>query len=360
MRGRWDQRILALRHLASALELNLPLHEALSQLRQETSERTFRQVLTEVEGDLAQGLSLDEALSRHPAWFGLEVLYRLRVGHQAGQLPQALGQAAQFVERSFLLQQRLKRVLVYPVTVSSLILLDLFVLAIIVLPRLSELYGSLSLPFAVVGWHTRMLVMLNSPWGYLMMALFIFGTIGLLVTFLSMTYSERSFWHRLDPLRFRLPFWGRVQRQVEAVRFCRCLALLLRGGVGLPEALGVLEQNSAGRWMRQVYGTAREQVEQGGRLGEGFEHALLFPPTLLWTLGATEKQGSLVGGLEHLADFYQEKTETDLAIVREAMEPLLIVLVGILVAFVIVALYYPLFQVTRLFDTGAGGAGYGP
>ena len=91
MKGRWDQRILTLRHLTSALQLNLPLHEALSQLRQETSDRTYRQVLTEVEGDLQQGFSLDETLSRHPDWFGPEVLHRIQVGQQAGRLPEALG-----------------------------------------------------------------------------------------------------------------------------------------------------------------------------------------------------------------------------------------------------------------------------
>lgn len=350
MHGRWDQRILTLRHLTSALQLNLPLHEALSQLRQETTDRAYRQVLTEVEGDLQQGLSLDEALSRHPDWFGPEVLYRIRIGQQAGRLPEALRQAAQFVERTFLLHQRLKRALVYPVTVSSLILLDLFVLSLLVLPRLSTLYESLA--FLPAGLGSRIFAALNSPWGYLLMALIIFSLIGLAATFLSMTYSERSFWHRLDPLRFRFPFWGRIQRQVEAVRMCRCLALLLRGDLGLPEALGVLQQNSPGRWMKQLYGTAREQIEQGGRLVEGFQHAGVFPPTLLWTVATTEKRGNLIEALEHLADFYQEKTETDLAIIREAMEPVLIVLVGVLIAFVIVALYHPLFQVTRMFDDG--------
>jgi len=353
MKGRWDQLILTARHLAGALELGLPLHEAVGQLRRESSDRRFRRVLVEIEGDLDQGRPLDEAMGRHPGWFGSEVVCRVRIGRQAGRLPEALAQTAEFLQRSFLLQQRLKRALIYPATVSALVVLDLMLVGIFVLPRLQDYYSSLAnLRLAL---PTRAFIAMNSPGGYATVALAVFLIVGGMGSFLSMAYNERSGWHRFDPLRFHLPFWGPIQRQVEAVRFCRPLALLLRGGVSLPEALRVLEDNASGQWLQQRYGACRKEIEQGKRLGEGLRGQGFFPPTLLWTLATTEHQGKLVEGLEHLADFYQEKLETDLAIIREALEPILIVLVGLLVAVIVTGLYYPVFQITKVFEMGGAG-----
>lgn len=329
------------RHLAGAMATRAPLPEFLRAYLRDSEGGPVENAVAKIADDVAMGQPLAEAMDKHPKVFPAAYRRLVRLGEQGRTLVGMLRQTADRMEEGLKTYEHFRRAAAYPLILLLVMFGVTTFLTIVLRPKFEAIYmelgASLGASAPLGGNMATAILILNLillvPIAYLLAAL-----LGL-----------RVWGFGSGRLLLQLPLIGPALRLVESANFANYLSLLLDNRVPLAESLGLISDASENRYVRAVVEDFRRRYESGEKLGAMMEHHPLFPASMAVMIAAAEDQGELAETLRHLGRFYHERTLHGLTLLREVMEPLMLILVGLFVALLVgVFFYMPLFHISKL------------
>jgi general secretion pathway protein F len=354
-RRRWSNLLVSLqrstaelasatRQLATLIGAGLSLDVALATVAEQTDQPMIGRVLADVREEVIQGNPLHQALARHRAVFPDLFINMVQVGENSGTLDEALQRLADFLENQARTRARIQAALAYPVLmtlVGSGVLAFLFVF---VVPKITRMLQEMEM---ALPWPTLLLINmvdLLAAWWWLL-------AIGLAagITLLQRYRRTETGRLRTDQMLLKAPLFGRLLLLIATSRFSRTLGTLLQSGVPLIKALDISRNLLANRVLSLAVESAIVQVQEGGSLAGALRESAVFPPMLAQVTAAGEQSGKLEEMLFRVADTYEHQSDLSITGMLSLLEPLMILFMGGVVGFAVLAILLPIFQASQGF-----------
>jgi type IV pilus assembly protein PilC len=332
--------------LATLLKAGLPLVQSLGILRRRVENPAFKAALDDVYDKVRSGTALSEAFEAQHLFPGVYTA-SLMAGEKSGSLEQVLRRYVQHVKVLASVRRRVVSALIYPIV---LVLLSMSVVGLIVfkvIPQFKQFYGEVGhgheLPFS-----TRVVVaisttLIDNSW-------LIAGTLAALIVGVVVTFRSPEQRKRLHASILRLPYFGPLARKVATAQICRTLATLLSGGIPLVNALEISSTATGNRAISDDLTVVARQVREGGSLAGSLTERAMFPSVAVEMVEVGESTGALAEMLNSVADFYDEENETSLERFSNLIQPVLLIVMGAILAGLIMSLYMPLFELSSVMN----------
>ena len=332
------------RQLALLLESGVDIIRSLELLKAQSTSKNLRKVLGKVVEDLRAGSSLSAALAKHPRVFPMLYQKMISVAEHTGGFETLLRQLAGYMEQEHAAAKKLKQALTYPAIVAVVAVIVVGVMVTVVLPPLVGMFSSMGAEVPAITRALIAVVDFSTHYGlYLLLALLIFGLLGLLY---SQSPAGR---YQRDRLMLLLPVIGRLVQVSELARCCRNLALLFRAGLPLPEILTITAQTSN----NQVLTHALEDVEKEVLKGEGLAQPMaknsLFLPLMVEMTKVGQETGNLDSTLMTVAETYEVEAADRTQSLLGMIEPTMTIAMGIVVAFIALSVFLPIYSLLGSF-----------
>jgi type IV pilus assembly protein PilC len=328
------------RQIATMMASGVPMVQSFEIIAEGQKNVRFKNMLTDVKQSIEGGSALHEALAKYPVQF--DELYRnlVHAGESAGVLDTVLDTVATYKERTESIKSKIKKALFYPVMVMVVALLVSMIMLLFVVPVFAQTFkdagAELPAPTQVVISASEFM---KSYWWVV-----IGGIVGGVVALVMAKNRSVKFAHFLDRVMLRLPVMGNILRQSALARFARTLGVTFRAGVPLVEAMDAV----SGATGSIVYGEAvkqmRDDVSVGHQLQLSMRQTGLFPNMMVQMVGIGEESGALDHMLFKVAEFYEEEVSNAVDTLSTLLEPLIMVILGVLVGGMVISLYLPIFK----------------
>ncbi len=333
------------RQIATMMKAGVPMVQSFEIIASGQSNVRMKNVLTDVKTAIEGGASLHEALGRHPVQF--DELYRnlVRAGESAGVLDTVLDTVATYKERMEAIKSKIKKAMFYPAMVLSVALIVSLVLLIFVVPVFQGVFqeAGAELPaFTQMIVNASNFVKSNGVWILIFLVLAIVGLV--------MTYKRSEpFAHAIDAMTLRVPIIGNILRQSAVARFARTLGVTFQAGVPLVEAMEAVSGATGSVVYAKAVLQMRDDISVGHKLELAMRQTELFPKMVEQMIGIGEESGALDSMLFKIAEFYEEEVENAVDTLSTLLEPLIMIVIGILVGGMVVGLYLPIFKLAGTF-----------
>ncbi len=331
--------------LEALLKAGMPLVQGLAMLAAHVSSSACQAVIGAVKRKVESGSSLAAALQSYPAVFTPWYVSMVEAGEEGGTLDETFRRLAEHSEKVWRLRQQVKLALAYPLLVALVAVLVLWVLLIWVIPMFGAMFAdwgnALPWPTAVVVTTSQWL---QSHWFSVLL-----GTIGIGLG-ARLWVKTPSGRRRLEDCTLRVPLLGTLWRNMAVVHVTRTLGSLLGSGVPIVRSLEIAQKVSGLIRMEQALADATVSVREGHTLADPMERSGLFPALVPNMVAVGEATGSLDTALEKIADLYERDVDRDVAAMTALLEPLIIVVLGLGIGFIVVAMYLPIFLMGSVFD----------
>ena len=330
------------RQLAAFLRAGIPILDAVRTLQDETTKSSIKRMMADLEDGLRAGDQLSDCIDRHPKIF--PPFYRgiLRSAELTGQLDVVLDQLAVYLERDLEARRKIKAALIYPMIVAAMSVVTIVVLAGFVLPKFKVFFDSLD---AQLPLPTRMLLSFTdflTTWWWLLLGL---GFLAALVVAIGLrTHAGRMLFDRTI---LRLPLIGDTIKYALVERFCRILSSMVGAGVSLPEALAVATDALRNLVYVKALSSVSEQMLEGEGLAGPISQTGIFPATATQMMRVGEDTGTLDSQLEVAATYYERELDYKLKKLTTAIEPAVVIVMGVIVGFVAIALVSAMYGIFR-------------
>jgi type IV pilus assembly protein PilC len=328
--------------LATLLKAGMPLVQSLDILRRRATNPIFKTVLDDVNERVRAGNSLSEAFEAHGAMFPGVYTASLLAGEKSGNLEQVIRRYVSYVKIVANVKRKTVSALVYPAILLVLSLVVVSIIMLRVVPAFGEFYAQFGqeLPFS-----TRMIVAMSSfASSYFVAILIGLVLLGVGIWQWLQRPGERE---RFDQLILRLPGLGGIARKFATSQAARTLATLLGGGIPLVNAIDLSARSIRNQYMARELRTAAQQVREGRALALAMSDSGAFPDVAIKMVEVGESTGALQEMLNSLADFYDEEIETNLGRFVTLVEPILLIVMGMVIAGLLLSLYMPLFNLSN-------------
>jgi len=343
--GRVDTRDLAVftRQFAELVDAGMPVGVCLANIAEQTENPLLSDALLRVESQVQGGAGLADSLAKQGETFPGLVCAMVRAGEEGGMLSTALMRLADHYERDDELRGQVKGALAYPVFLVLVGAATVFVLMTFVVPKFVSLFRGFGQQLPL---PTRMLIavslFLGSYWWILLL-----GVAGALVLLRQAAKTQEGK-GLLDRLRISLPFWGPVLRKLEVARFAATLGSLLEGGVPILQSLDISAQTVRNVHIRAPIESAKDVVREGGELAASLASSPDFPALVANLLAIGQATGNLPSMLHKVASIYQRETDRTIRTMTALLEPMLIFVLGGVVALVVAGILLPIFRMNVL------------
>lgn len=323
----------------------LPLVDALDTAAAQASHQRLKETLAGVARRVRQGSGLADSLARHPDVFGLLYIRLVRVGEVAGVLDEVLLRLADYLEKAHALRRQFRLALVYPAVVLSVAVGAVAFLLTVIVPTFADLFADFD---AELPLPTRIVISLSDGLRAYF-PLVVLGGIGLLV---GGRIALRTEWggRVWDALRLRLPVLGPLYLKGVIARFCRTLSTMLHSGVPLVDALEVAAGTADNRIVDDAVRAMRHRVVRGSSLAAPLQRETLFPPMVVQMIAVGEETARLDDMLAHVAEHYEREVDAAVQALTSIIEPLLILLLGLVIGTILVAIYLPMFDLVTVIE----------
>jgi general secretion pathway protein F len=337
---------IATRQLAVLVHAGIPLVEALTALVDQVDKEKLKRILGDVKQRVNEGASLGDALAAHPRVFGDLYVNMIRAGEQSGALEIVLERLADFTESQARLRSRIRGAMAYPVVMMIIGSIVLGVLFTVVIPKVTKIFADTK---ATLPWMTRALIGFTSLvtaywWAMLLVA--VAGVWGFLRW--RATPSGRARWHRFV---LTVPVFGRLARIIAVGRFARTLSTLLKSGVPLLVSMDIVKNVVGNVRLAEVVEQARDAIREGESIAAPLKRSGEFPPLVHHMIAVGERSGALEEMLANVASAYESQVDTTVSALTSLLEPVMIVAMGAVVAFIVFSVLMPILQLNTL----AGG-----
>ncbi len=335
------------RRLSFMLDAGATLSHCFAVLVGQTENKRLTSVLREVISDVEQGKSLSEAFRVHQNCLPRVFINMMAAGEASGTLGKVVAHLATHFEKEHRLREKVKSAMMYPLLVAIMMLVSIVGMLIFVVPVFSDMFASVG---AELPLPTRIVVGLSDA---LVSYWYMIPLLGI-VLYLALKQACAGESRRVAMNRFllKMPLLGQAMRQMITARFNRILATLLMSGMPLVPALQVVERVSGNALLAQKIRKVRTNINEGEGIALSLERCALFPPMVPQMIAVGEETGRLDTVLEKLAVYYEEEAENFLTSLSHLIEPVLIAFMGLVVAFVALSVYLPLFGLSDVMQAG--------
>jgi len=331
--------VIFTRQFATMINAGLPLVQSLDILARQTENPALAEVTKQVVFDVESGHTLADAFSKHPRAFTELYVNMVAAGEAGGILDTILLRLATFLEKSDALIRKVKGAMVYPGVIMSVAAIAVAVLLIFVIPTFQKMFASvgmeLPLPTRIVIGMSDFLI--NYWW---MLILIVAG----IVIGIRRYYATADGHLRIDTMLLNSPVLGDLLRKSAVSRFTRTLGTLISSGVSILDGLEITAKTAGNRVIHDAVMESRNSIAAGETIAGPLEKSKVFPPMVISMIAVGEQTGGLDEMLSKIADFYDEEVDVAVSALLSLMEPLMIVVLGVIVGGMVVAMYLPIFD----------------
>jgi len=331
------------RQLADLLEAGLPLMRGLDVLWEQTDNRRLQEVLASLASQVKDGKSFSEALTLYPKIFSNLYVNMVKSGEVGGMLSEVLARLADFGENDEELRAKVRAALAYPILILFVGMATVAVLLIFVVPKLVSLFQDVG---QILPLPTRILIELSQ--GLVHFWWVVLSMVVLSVFLLRRGRLSRSVRLAIDGVKLRLPVWGPLIKKVEIATFARSLATLLSHGVPILQAMQVVVQATNNELLRGEFERIGEQLKGGTTLSQEIRRGRMFPALVTNMVAVGEEAGNLDRSLFKIADTYEREADRAMKLMTSLVEPVMILVMGSIVGFIVIAMLMPIFQIDLL------------
>jgi type IV pilus assembly protein PilC len=329
------------RQLATMISSGMTLLRAFYVLEEQIENQMLRETVGAVREDIEAGLNFSDALERHPKVFNPLYVAMVRAGEAGGVLEESLERISDQLEKDDSLRRQVKSAMAYPIVVFTFavaVLIGMIAFIVPVFVGVFEDFGG-DLP-AITKFTVALSNLVTGQW-YILLAVTIGGFVGF-------RKWKSSSWGRpqWDAFRLRIPFSiGKTVQKIALARWSRTFSALYGAGVPIMQAIDVTGQTAGNEVVNKAMAAVIESVKSGGSIAAPLKDAPIFPPMVTQMIAIGEETGNLDTMLSKVADFYEDEVAAAIKALTSILEPVMIVLVGGIVGFIVVAMYMPMFKV---------------
>ncbi len=333
---------VATRQLATMIQSGMSLLRALYVLEEQASSDKFRDAITAVRIDVEAGISLSEALSRHPTIFNGLYIAMVEAGEAGGILEETLDRVADQLEKDDSLRRQIKAALMYPILICSFAIVVLLALVAFLVPVFEKVFKDFGGHLPTITAVTVSFSHFVTHYPYLLIG----GAVGVVFAFKKWKKSARGK-EQWDRFKLRIPWKiGNLVQKVCLARFSRTFSALIGAGVPMLQAIKITGETSGNFVIERAMVGVEESVRAGGSLTTPMRaEPTAFPTMVTQMIAVGEETGALEAMLSKIADFYEDEVAAGLKALTSILEPLMIIIVGAIVGFIVVAMYMPMFKV---------------
>jgi type IV pilus assembly protein PilC len=331
--------VIFTRQFATMINSGLPLVQSLDILAEQTENASLAKVLREVLYDVESGHTLAAAIAKHPKVFTELFCNMVAAGEAGGILDTILLRLATFLEKNDALIRKIKGAMVYPSVIFTVAGMAIVILLIFVIPTFQTMFESAGIPLPL---PTRIVIgmsaFLQAYW-WACLGGIIGGAFALRAT-----YATPGGQLAIDRILLSLPIIGDLQRKAAVSRFTRTLGTLVSSGVSILEGLEITAKTAGNRVIHDAIMRSRTSIAGGETIAGPLKESGVFPPMVVQMINVGEQTGGLDTMLTKIADFYDDEVDAAVEVLLAAMEPIMIVVLGVVVGGMIVAMYLPIFD----------------
>ena len=331
------------RELATLSKAGVPLIKCLVSLRDQMPGGKFKNALSDVIDDIERGDTFSEALGRHTKIFPHLYVNMIRSGEIGGELDQVLRRLATLLEKEERLKKKVKSALVYPAFVLSFALIIVGVLMVVVIPTFTKVFAELG---GELPAPTRFLIatstVVKQYWPVILVAIVV------VVQGIRYILRYRTVRYIWDVILLRIPVFGKLAQHVAISSFTRTLGTLLNSGVSIINALQIVQETQTNAVYAKLVPQIIRHIKEGENLSGLIEDTKKFPNLAVKLIAVGEESGELSDMLIQVADNYEEEVDLTVSALASLIEPLLIIVMGVIVGFIVISMFLPLFNITKL------------
>jgi type IV pilus assembly protein PilC len=332
------------RQFATMINSGLSLLRTLNILAEQTENPTLAKAIGSLRDDIERGSSLSAAMSKHPKVFNTLYVSMVKAGETGGQLDTVLMRVADGLEADYKLRQKVKSAMTYPVVVAVIAVSLVIVMLLFVVPTFAGMFddlgGELPLP-------TKILLAISQQAKFLVPVFIVLAVVGFMVH-KRLKATSAPYRLRFDTLKLKIPVFGDLFQKVALSRFARTLALLLRAGVPVLQALDIVGESTGNEVLARASQDVQTSVRGGESMATPLEKHKVFPPMVVQMISVGEDTGAIDSMLDKIADFYDQEVESTTESLTSLIEPLMIAVLGGIVGAMVIALYMPMFKIFDL------------
>jgi len=331
---------LLTRQLATMVSAGVSLLRALNIVQAQIDNTMLRRTVADIAARVEGGASFSTALEEFPLIIPPIMVHLVRAGETGGFLDRSLVMVADNFEAETKLRSKVKAALTYPIVVLIVALLAVAAMLIFIVPVFEKMFADLG---GTLPAPTQLLVDLSHAMPIVLPILLVLGVAWAI--WWGRNKNTEAVRRVVDPLKLKVPVFGKLNTKIALTRFTRNFATMLASGVPILQALSIVGATSDNHGISSSLRKVQDGVREGRPIGESLAQAEIFPDMLVQMVGIGEESGSIDQMLEKTADFYDDEVETMSSQLTAMLEPLMIVFMGGLLGFMIVALYMPMFMI---------------
>ncbi|MCX7940927.1 MAG: type II secretion system F family protein [Endomicrobia bacterium] len=339
---KFSDLVIFSRQLATLVSSGVPLVQGLSILEEQFESPSFKDVIKSIRTDIESGVSISDAMKKHPYAFSDLYIGMVHAGEVGGILDQVLDRLSLYLEATQELKSKIKSAMMYPIIVSVVAVGAAIVMLTVVVPRFAALFAEMG---AKLPAPTQMLVNLSAfikKW----ILLFVLIGVAIVVVFRRLYKTNVKFALKVDTFLLNAPIFGDVIKKTAIAKFTRTLATLVRSGVPILQAMETVAKTAGNKLIEKTILEARESIREGERIAEPLKKSGVFPPMVVQMIAVGEETGALDTMLTKIADFYDSEVSAAIEGLTGMIEPLIIVFLAVVVGGMVVAMYLPMFEIT--------------
>ena len=335
-----QEKIILTKHLSTMIKSGLSLKEGIETILNDTKKKAFKKVLTEAKFDLEKGQPLSVTFKKYPNFFSNIFVALIKAGESSGTLEKSLDYLGIQLKKDYKLKQKIKGAMAYPFVLIAASIAVIFIMMVFVVPKLTKVFAQSDLELP---WTTQLIIKISD---------FISGNIYLIICFfiatsLSLLYfrKKKKVQNIISEIIFKIPFVSELYIKIILVRFIRTFGILLSSGINILKALDISAETVGYNKYHKAIKELGKEISHGVSISNSMRKRRdLFPYMLINMVSVGEKTGNLDSILNELATFYEEEVDNSIKNLVSLIEPLLLLVMGLIVAAIAFSVIMPIYQ----------------
>jgi type IV pilus assembly protein PilC len=329
------------RQFSTMLDAGVSLIRCLDVLQAQTNNARLRKILMDLSARVESGESLSRSMARHPKAFSQLIIGLIRAGEVGGVLEESLQRIAGFLEKDVELRRKIRSALTYPVIVLLAAIGIVIFLVSWLVPQFASLFKELGIKEmpAPTQFLIDLSALFTQRWYVVIIAV-----VAILIAY-KLFVSTRVGRRVADRVKLRIPVFGPLHHKIVMARFSRTMGTLLASGVPILQAMETVAGVVGNSVVSDAVIESRARIREGEKIADPLQRSKMFPPMVVHMVSVGEESGSLDHMLNKIADFYENEVEMTIASLTAAIEPVMIVLLGFIVGFIVISMFLPMIEV---------------
>ena len=329
------------RQFAALTNAGVAIVRSLGVLSEQCGNPKLKDALLDISSEVQNGVNLSDAMRKHPQCFDGLYVSMIQAGEVGGVLDEVLNRLAKLLEDTARLQNQIKSAMSYPTVVGSLAVIIFLAMTIFLIPIFANIFKDLGTELPAL---TQFMLWISGVLTSWRLFVLIGIVVGAKIAF-DMYYKTPVGTLNIDALSLKLPLFGDLIQKSAIARFSRTFGSLTRSGVPILTSLEIVRDTSGNQIIANAIDAARGEVQQGGMISIALQKENVFPPMAIQMMSIGEETGELDGMLMKVADFYEDEVEQAVKALTSVLEPVMIVVIGGMVAVILLSMYLPMFAV---------------